>query len=103
MIASALLRDSIEVEAFQGDTATGPMYGPATTYPARLSTTARMVRTATGEDRQVVVVAVVRPDAQVPARSRVTIDGCSYVVLVVSSRMQLTRPMYTELSLGWAA
>jgi hypothetical protein len=102
MIGSALLRDQITVEPFGGDTATGPVYGPAVTYPARIAPTARMVRTPTGEDRQVAAVAVVRPDANVTTRSLVVYDGTTYVVLTVARRMQLTRCVYQELSLGWA-
>lgn len=102
MIASALLRDQITVEPFGGDTATGPVYGPAVTYPARVSPAARMVRTPNGEDAQVTAVAVVRPEAVVTTRSRVTHAGTEYIVLTVAARQQLTRTVYQELSLGWA-
>lgn len=102
MIASALLRDQITVEPFGGDTATGPVYGPAVTYAARIAPTARMVRTPTGEDVQVAAVAVVRPEAVVTTRSRVRHAGHEYIVLSVAARQQLTRTIYQELSLGWA-
>lgn len=102
MIASALLRDQITVEPYGGDTATGPVYGPAVTYPARVSSVSRMVRTPSGEDLQVAAVAVVRPEANVTTRSRVTHAGTEYVVLTINARQQLTRTIYQELSLGWA-
>lgn len=97
---TALLRQTLAVEPYGGESASGPVYGAPTTYPARIERTRRLVRVT--EDAVTVAEATVylRPDAAVSVGDRVTVAGRTYSVLAVEALDGLLRTEALRVSLG---
>lgn len=103
MIATAILRQILAVEPLQGESASGPLYGDAVSYPARLEPKRRVVRSA--EDTVIVsdALAYLRPEAEVAVGDRVTCEGVAYRVLGVEVARELARAHHLTVSLGRSA
>lgn len=100
MIPSALLRQTVAVEPYAGESATGPLYGAAVEYPARIQPKRRQVRDRAGDITVSDAVAFLRPDAVVAVGDRVSVEGCIYRVLAAAPAMGLTRCEHIEATLG---
>lgn len=100
-VPTALLRERITVEPFEGSGAYGPVYGAAFTLRARVEGRRRAVRTTGGTDVIASATATIRPDArEVPVESKVTHGDRDYEVLDVILGEGLTGPTYRELILA---
>ncbi len=97
---TALLRQTLAVEPYSGESATGPVYEAPATYPARVERTRRLVRVT--EDAVIASEATVylRPDAAVKVGDRVTCAGRTYSVVAVDVLDGLLRPEALRVSLG---
>jgi hypothetical protein len=106
-LPSSLLRQTIAVEPYLGNTASGPRYGTAVNIKARVERRRQVVGSPVGNagrsGNQVVVasaVAFVRPDVEIATQSRVTWDGDTFDVIDVRNGQGLTRPTHLELVLA---
>lgn len=100
MIPTALLRQTVEVAPYAGETASGPAYGTATPYPARVERTRRLVRVTEDAVSVSEATAYLRPDAAVAVGDHVTIAGETYRVLTVEVLDGLLRPEALRVTLG---
>lgn len=97
-VPTALLRQRITIEPFEGESAYGPVYGTAVeNIPARFDGQRRTVRKADGTDLIASGTVIVRPDVTVAAQSRVTIDSTVYEVVDVVPGQGLSRPSHLEV------
>jgi hypothetical protein len=103
MMPTALLRQTVRVEPYAGEAASGPLYDASASYPARVEPGRRLVRST--EDAAVVsdAVAYLRPDAVVAVGDRVTVSGIVYRVLAVDAGRGLLRDELLRVSLGRSA
>ena len=100
MISTALLRQTMTVEPYEGESATGPLYGAPVTYAVRIQPKCRQVRDQAGDITISDAVAFLRPDAVVAVGDRVTADERVYRTLAVEPLQGLTRPEHLEVTLG---
>lgn len=71
-----LMRHSVTVEPYTGDSAYGPMYGPPETVQCFLEEGTKLSRSADGHEATSTAQFYARPGPSVPAQSRVTLpDG----------------------------
>lgn len=103
MIPTALLRQTATVEAYSGESAAGPLYASAVSYPARVEDASTLIRQTA--DAAVVAEAVVwlRPDAAVAVGDRVTVSGTVYRVLAAAPQRGLLRSEALRVTLGRSA
>lgn len=105
LVPTSLLRQQVTIEPYQGNTATGPTWGPPVTVRCRFEGKRRTIRRANaGTDAGSDVISTgsvtIRPDLDVPTESRATVDGHAYEVLDVIVGEGLTQPAYLELLVG---
>lgn len=97
-VPTSLLRERITIEAFEGESAYGPVYGaPVTGVPARFDGQRRVVRKADGTDLVASGTVIVRPDVTITTQSRVTIGADTYEVVDVLPAEGLARPSHLEV------
>ena len=84
MIPTALLPHRVTIEAYQGNSANGPVFADPVTIRARVVGKRRAVRTREGVDVITSAVAVVRPTIEVPAESKLTHGARTFIVLDVA-------------------
>lgn len=101
-IPRASLRKRITIEAYQGESAYGPVYGaPVTGVPARFEGKRRVVRKADGTDLVASGTLTLRPGVAIPDQSRVTVpvNGQDevYEVVEVLPHENLTRTHHIEV------
>lgn len=92
MIPTAALPHKITIEAYEGDTAEGPSFGPGCTVKARVVGKRRMVRTSDGRDVMAVATITIRPGIDVPAESRISHGDQTYTVLDAGESAELRGP-----------
>lgn len=97
-IPGFLLRDTIAVEPYAGQTGAGESFGAATDLKARVEPNRRLVTTLDGEEVVSEAKAWVKPGQTIPPRSRVTWKGRTLTVLA-DGEMD---GAYLELVLGGA-
>lgn len=105
LVPRSLLRQEATVEPYDGETATGPVWGEPFTLPCRFEGKRRTIRRVNaGADAGNDVISTgsvtIRPDRDIPVLSRVTVDGRRYEVFDVLVGEGLTRPAYLELLVG---
>lgn len=89
---------TVTVEAYQGDTAYGPTYAPGATHRGQAQGRRRQVTTADGRDVIARATIILRGAVDVPADSKVTVDGTTYrAVETVEHRTPLGRQTATEV------
>lgn len=102
MIGRAALRKRITIEAYQGESAYGPVYGaPLTGVPARFDGKRRLVRKADGTDLVASGTLTLRPGVAITSQSRVTVpvngEDHVYEVVEVLPHEDLTRTHHLEV------
>jgi hypothetical protein len=100
-IPGALLRHTAEVTPYLGEGAYGPIYGEARTVPCFVDDRRRLVRSGSGDEAVSETTVYCRLDEDIPAESRVTVNGRDTTVISVS-RMDgggLPTPDHLELAL----
>lgn len=100
MIPTALLRQTIAVEPYKGESAAGPLYTAPVTYAVRIQPKRRQVRDQAGDITISDAVAFLRPDAVVAVGDRVTADETVYRVLAVEVLQGLAHFDHFEVTLG---
>jgi hypothetical protein len=100
MIPTAILRDTVTVEPHTGESASGPVWGEAVSYPARIE----MKRTLYRQSMDSVVLSEgivwMRPDAVIAVGDRVTANGRKYKVVAVEPQAGLLRSECLQVTLG---
>lgn len=105
-VPTSLLRQTITVEPYLGDSAYGPVYGPATTARGRVEGKRRAVRKRDGTDVISTASITVRPDVNIPTESRVVaphpVTGLdeTFEALEVITMQGLNRPAGFEVLVG---
>lgn len=105
-VPTSLLRQTVTVEAYLGDSAVGPVYGSPTTVRARVEGKRRAVRRANGTDVISTASITVRPDVNIPTESRIVaphpVTGAdeTFEVLEVITGAGLARPSHFEVLVG---
>jgi hypothetical protein len=99
-IPTALLRDVMSVEPYEGESAYGPVFGAAVDVRARVEGKRRLVRRPGGDDLIASATAFIRPESSVPEQSRVTFDARTYVVVDVLDAKDLTGICHREVLLS---
>ncbi|MET9729671.1 hypothetical protein ABZZ79_03090 [Streptomyces sp. NPDC006458] len=97
-----LMRHEITVEAYDGESSTGPLYGAPATVRCFLDEETRMVRSPGGEQTTSTSTAYADLDTTVLAQSRVTLqDGRITTVIAVKRRngRGLQTPDHLEIQL----
>jgi hypothetical protein len=97
-----LLRHQITVEAYRGDSSSGPVYGPPAQVRAFVDEQTRAVRSPGGEEVTSSSTAYCPPGTKVPPLSRVTLpDGRHTTVIACLPRDGggLPTPDHTEIQL----
>lgn len=102
MIPRASLRKRITIEAYQGESAYGPVYGaPLIDVPARFDGKRRVVRKADGTDLIASGTLTLRPGVLITSQSRVTVpvngENHVYEVVEVLPHEDLTRTHHIEV------
>lgn len=97
---TALLRQTLAVEPYSGESAAGPVYEAPATYPARVERTRRLVRVTEDTVATAEATAYLRTTADVAVGDRVTVDGQSYSVLDVEVLEGLLRAEGLRVTLG---
>lgn len=95
-----LLRDTILVEAYAGSGSRGPSYGDPAEMRANVQPTSKLAMTADGRQVVTELLAVIRPETDVPVESRVTYRGQKYRVVMAAPMPDEFRPAHRELTLG---
>ncbi|CAM2785867.1 MULTISPECIES: hypothetical protein [Streptomyces] len=70
-----LLRHTVAVEPYLGDSAYGPTYGPPVTVRALVAETVRTVRDREGREVTSTAQIIAEPDLDCPAESRLTLPS----------------------------
>lgn len=83
VIPSWMLKSSISVEAYEGETATGPKWAAGVTLSAHVEPRRRLIVMRDGREVRTEMFALVAPDATIPPESRVTYGARTYRVLDV--------------------
>jgi hypothetical protein len=85
-IRRSLLKDTVAVATYAGESAYGPIYSAAVTVPCHVQMKRRLVRTAEGVESVDMPVLTVHPDdaATFTIETRLTIDGRESTVLSVA-------------------
>jgi len=100
-IPTALLRQTVTVETYTGESATGPLFDPEiATYPGRIRPSRRWVSSASGDAVLGDAVLDLRPEAVIDVGDRVTAEGEVYRVVAVAEQRGLTRSEYLEATLS---
>lgn len=95
-IPTAVLRETLSVEAFEGSSAYGPVYSDPETVKARVEGKRRLVRSTSGTDLISSATAYVRPEVDKPIGSRVTHGDRVYELVDVLPGEGLTGPALFE-------
>jgi hypothetical protein len=103
MIPSAVLRDTLSIEPYLGEGASGPSYGAAVSVPAKITAKKSSVTLPDGRKGKCALQALIRPGTEYPILSRVTAGGRVFIVLESEEITELTRSYCWRLSLGWGA
>jgi head-tail adaptor len=101
-IPGSLLRHTIEVRTYLGEGAYGPTYAEARTVRCFVDDRRRLVRSSGGDETVSETTVYCRLDEDIPAESRVTVNGRDTAVISVS-RMDgggLATPDHLELALA---
>ena len=87
-IRRSVLKDTVAVETYSGESAYGPMYGPSVSVRCNIDPTRRLVRAAGGSEAVSEATLYVHPDdaASFTPQSRVTISGRTSWVLTLSEQ-----------------
>ena len=103
MIPSAVLRDALSIEPYQGHSATGPVFGAAVPAAGMLLSKRGSIALPDGATAQTVAQVLVRPDVAVPLGSRITVAGRAMIVQAIEPQGEFARPFCLRASLGWGA
>lgn len=100
-VPSSLLRQTMLVERYAGNSSTGPTFDQAVSVRTRVEWRRRVVQSPTGVDVVVVGSAIIRPEdvARVTPQSKVTVDGRRAEVIDVLTHQGLTVPSHAEVVL----
>ena len=75
-VPAVLLRHRVAIEPYAGESAYGPVYGPAVPeVPALVDERPRMVRAADGRQLVASATVITAPDVECPAGSRLTLPS----------------------------
>ncbi|MFJ3173792.1 hypothetical protein ACIPJK_23835 [Streptomyces roseus] len=102
VIPSWLLRHTVTIEAYQGDSAYGPLYADPVTVRAFVEEKARTVRNATGEEVVASTTVYLLPSQACPPESRVTVPGGRTASVITSALLDgggLPTPDHREVTL----
>lgn len=92
MIPSAVLPHKVQVQAYLGSGAEGPLYADPVTIRCRLDRTRKMARDAKGQTVTGDAGLIVRPNVAITVESQVTdTDGNVFDVLDVTDGVDLNR------------
>ncbi|MFI1942058.1 hypothetical protein ACH44C_33610 [Streptomyces purpureus] len=97
-----LLRHTITIEPYLGDSAYGPAYGPAVTVRCFLDEKTRTVRDRTGQEVTSASTAYAPLDTDCPAESRVTLPTGRQTAVIAALRRDgggLPTPDHLEIQL----
>lgn len=100
MIPTALLRQTVEVRRYLGDTGTGASFGRPVSYPARVQPSRRLVRATEDSVTSAEAEAFLRPEADVRVGDHVRMGSRTYEVVGVDVLMGLLRPEGLRLILS---
>jgi len=98
-IPARLLRDSISVQAYQGESGVGPIYAAAATVYGRVQMTRELVRDAAGVEVVSEMTLYVSPDdaAKFAPESSVTAGGRTSTVIGVSTHSRPGEAVVTKV------
>lgn len=84
-VRRSLLKDTVSVETYSGESAYGPIYAAAVTVRCNIDATRRLVRNAVGDEAVSEAVLFVHPDdeSRFTAETRVTVNSRTSSVLQV--------------------
>lgn len=99
-LPGTLLRDAVDVEAYLGDTSTGPAYSDAVRHRWRVERTTRRITRPNGVEVHSTVTCWAPYPTVVAAEDRVTIDGARYEVLEVRKHRLAHRGSHLEVLCG---
>lgn len=99
MNPARLFNQTVEVEPYDGEGAYGPIYGTPYTLPCRIEQERIVAVDDNGEERVVEARLFTAPDANIPAGSRVTLDGVDRRVMSARTAYGLERPSHLEVNL----
>jgi len=100
VIPTALLRETVSIEPYGGESSVGPVYEPAVTCPARVERTHRLVRLTADEVQAAEATLYLRGDVSIATGDRVTVGGRRYRVLSVEALDGLLRNEGLRATLG---
>ncbi|MHB9054249.1 MAG: hypothetical protein ACYC5F_09755 [Thermoleophilia bacterium] len=100
MIPSTLLNTDAVLEPFEGDASLDGVYGEKVQIKGRFDGKRRLVKRADGSEIISSGTLLVRPDLDVPMKSRITIDGRAYSVEEVLPAKALNHIHHLELLLS---
>lgn len=102
VIPGVLLQHEVTIEAYLGDTSTGPSYGPPVAARAFVEEKARTVRDARGEEVVASTTVYLLPSQDCPPESRVTTPSGRIASVITSARRDgggLPTPDHREVTL----
>ncbi|MFD4740618.1 hypothetical protein ACFWNQ_25120 [Streptomyces virginiae] len=102
VIPGFLLRHEVTIEAYLGDSANGPQYGPPMVARAFVSEKTRTVRDMRGEEVIASTTVFLLPDQECPPESRVTTPWGRAASVITSDRRDgggLPTPDHREVTL----
>lgn len=102
VIPGWLLRHEVTIEAYLGDTSTGPRYAAAVTARAYVEEKAKTVRNAAGEEVTASTTLWLLPTQECPPESRVTVPSGRTASVITSARYDgggLSTPDHREVTL----
>lgn len=99
-IRRSLLKDTVAVQTYSGDSAYGPVYAATKTIPCNIEPTRRLVRSASGDEVVSEATLYVHPyDAVYFApESLVTIDGRASRILAANAQTYRGRTSYLKVT-----
>ena len=99
-IPGALLRQTVTVSAYLGETAVGPSYDIPEEIRARVEYRRRRVTRADGADVVAEATMVVRPGTVIPLESQVDVDDVVFRVVQAGDHQAHGGRAFTEILLG---
>lgn len=101
MIPNALLRQTVSIEAYQGETAAGPLFADPVTAPGLLFPKRRWVPAfPAGDVNASDAVLLLRPDVVIAVGDRVTCESVVYRVLAVNVPVGLSQAEFIATTLS---
>ena len=99
-VRRSLLKDTVSVATYAGESAYGPVYADAITVPCSIDATRRLVRNANGDEAISEATLSVHPDdeAAFTPESAVTIEGRSSRVLATSPQRFRGKTVYLKVA-----